>query len=204
MRHILALSTMLSAFWLVNSGHYKPLLLFFMVVSVLLVVGLCHALDVVDGESQPLNLTFTIPAYWLWLIWQVVISNIDVARRVWMGVDSISPQVIMVTADQKSDLGIVIYANSITLTPGTVSIDLEGNQISVHAAHRAIGRRSAYRRNESAIGTKTVLLIAVMDFLGGRPAFLDIAIVYALINFIAIIGVLRFFEYSTRKDVEED
>ncbi|HBH29746.1 MAG: Na+/H+ antiporter subunit E [Desulfofustis sp. PB-SRB1] len=133
MRHILALSTMLSAFWLVNSGHYKPLLLFFMVVSVLLVVGLCHALDVVDGESQPLNLTFTIPAYWLWLIWQVVISNIDVARRVWMGVDSISPQVIMVTADQKSDLGIVIYANSITLTPGTVSIDLEGNQISVHA-----------------------------------------------------------------------
>jgi multicomponent Na+:H+ antiporter subunit E len=39
----------------------------------------------------------------------------------------------MVTADQKSDLGIVIYANSITLTPGTVSIDLEGNQISVHA-----------------------------------------------------------------------
>jgi multicomponent Na+:H+ antiporter subunit F len=42
-------------------------------------------------------------------------------------------------------------------------------------------------------GTKTVLLIAVMDFLGGRPDFLDIAIVYALINFISVIGVLRFF-----------
>lgn len=52
-------------------------------------------------------------------------------------------------------------------------------------------------------GTKTVLLIAVMDFLGGRPDFLDIAIVYALINFISVIGVLRFFEYAEKKTVEE-
>ena len=47
-------------------------------------------------------------------------------------------------------------------------------------------------------GTKTVLLIAVMGFLGGRPDFLDIAIVYALINFISVIGILRFFEYAGR------
>ena len=52
-------------------------------------------------------------------------------------------------------------------------------------------------------GTKTVLLIAVMDFLSGRPDFLDIAIVYALINFISIIGVLRFFEYAQQKTVEQ-
>lgn len=52
-------------------------------------------------------------------------------------------------------------------------------------------------------GTKTVLLIAVMDFLSGRPDFLDIAIVYALINFISIIGVLRFFEYAEKKVAEQ-
>ena len=51
-------------------------------------------------------------------------------------------------------------------------------------------------------GTKTVLLIAVMDFLGGRPDFLDIAIVYALINFISVIGVLRFFEYAEKTTAE--
>ncbi|NNK13587.1 MAG: pH regulation protein F [Desulfofustis sp.] len=51
-------------------------------------------------------------------------------------------------------------------------------------------------------GTKTVLLIAVMDFLSGRPDFLDIAIVYALINFISIIAVLRFFEYADKKVAE--
>mgnify|MGYP000497106771 CR=1 FL=1 len=54
----------------------------------------------------------------------------------------------------------------------------------------------------NSFGTKTVLLIAVMDFLSGRPDFLDIAIVYALINFISIIGVLRFFEYAEKKGVE--
>jgi multicomponent Na+:H+ antiporter subunit F len=52
-------------------------------------------------------------------------------------------------------------------------------------------------------GTKTVLLIAVMDFLGGRPDFLDIAIVYALINFISVIGVLRFFEYTEKTTAED-
>lgn len=136
MKHVLALSVMLSAFWLINSGHYTSLLLFFMVVSVLFVAVLCHQMDVVDGESQPLNLTFTIPMYWLWLIKEVTVSNIAVARCVWKGADSISPSVIKVKANQKSDLGIVIYANSITLTPGTVSIDLEDNEITVHALTR--------------------------------------------------------------------
>ena len=45
-------------------------------------------------------------------------------------------------------------------------------------------------------GTKTVLIIAVIAFLTGRPDLLDIAIVYALINFISIIAVLKFFEYG--------
>lgn len=52
-------------------------------------------------------------------------------------------------------------------------------------------------------GTKTVLLLAVMGFLVGRPEFLDIAIVYALINFISVIAVLRFFEYAEKKTEQE-
>ncbi|THB78515.1 MAG: cation transporter [Desulfobulbaceae bacterium] len=127
------MSTLLAVFWLINSGHYTPLLLFFMIVSVLFVVTLCRRMDVVDKESQPLNLTFTIPGYWLWLIKEVVVANIAVARCVWQGNHSINPQVIKVTAHQKTDIGKVIYANSITLTPGTVSIDLQDNIISVHA-----------------------------------------------------------------------
>lgn len=52
-------------------------------------------------------------------------------------------------------------------------------------------------------GTKTVLLIAVLGFLFGRPDFLDIALVYALINFIGVIGVLRYFEYNDRSVAED-
>lgn len=134
--HLLALSTLLSVFWLVNSGHYTPLLLSFMVVSVLFVSALCHRMDLIDDESQPLDLTFTLPPYLVWLAKEVVVANIGVARCVWGGNKTISPNVITVTASQNTDLGIVIYANSITLTPGTVSIDLEGNEITVHALTR--------------------------------------------------------------------
>ena len=48
----------------------------------------------------------------------------------------------------------------------------------------------------NAFGTKTVLLIAVLGFLTERPEFLDLAVVYALINFIGTIAVLKFFEYG--------
>lgn len=49
-------------------------------------------------------------------------------------------------------------------------------------------------------GTKTVLFIAVLGFLFGRPDFLDIALAYALINFISVIGVLRYFEHTQEAD----
>ena len=48
----------------------------------------------------------------------------------------------------------------------------------------------------NSFGTKTVLLIAVYGFLTGRPDFLDIALVYALVNFVGTIAVLKFFEYD--------
>ena len=133
MRHGLALSILLSAFWLINSGHYTTLLLFFMVASVVSIVALSHYMDVVDGEAQPLSIIFTLPSYLIWLAKEVVLANISVAKCVWRGKESISPRTIEVSASQKSDLGKVIYANSITLTPGTVSIDLEGDKILVHA-----------------------------------------------------------------------
>ncbi len=56
----------------------------------------------------------------------------------------------------------------------------------------------------NTFGTKTVLLIAIIDFLEGRPDFLDIAIVYSLINFISVIGILRFFEYSSKQAIDEE
>lgn len=53
-------------------------------------------------------------------------------------------------------------------------------------------------------GTKTVLLISVLGLIAGRADFIDIALVYALINFISIIAVLRFFEYADEKKAEQE
>lgn len=53
-------------------------------------------------------------------------------------------------------------------------------------------------------GTKTVLLIAVMGFLTGRPDYLDLALVYALMNFIGVIGVLRFSKYGHFADPDRE
>lgn len=78
--------------------------------------------------------------------------------------------------------------------------------VMVMAIARALLGPSLYDRilAVNMFGTKTVLLIATMGFLFDRPAFLDIAMVYALINFVSMIGVLRYFEYSSAKHPKAD
>ena len=60
-------------------------------------------------------------------------ANIDVIKRILTPGKSISPTLITIPASKKTDLSKVIYANSITLTPGTVTLDLTGDEIKVHA-----------------------------------------------------------------------
>ena len=71
-----------------------------------------------------------------WLTLEVIRSNLDVSRRVLSPRLPISPTLVWVPASQKTELGRVIFANSITLTPGTVSIDVQENEIEVHALSR--------------------------------------------------------------------
>ena len=136
MRHTISPGLALAAFWLLNSGHYSLLILSLGLASILLVVVIVHKMDVVDHESQPLLLTVKMLGYYLWLIKQIVLSNIAVVRHIWLGSSSLSPALITLRAEQKTDLGKVIYANSITLTPGTVCVDLQGDFITVHALLR--------------------------------------------------------------------
>lgn len=136
MKHTLSLALMLAALWLLNSGHYTPLIIGLGIASILLVILIAHMMDLVDHESQPLHLTRRLPLYWAWLMKELVISNIDVVRCIWKGNDSIYPVIGTLKITQKSDMGRVIYANSITLTPGTVTIDLQDDTITVHALTR--------------------------------------------------------------------
>lgn len=133
MRHTISISLLLAFIWLANSGHYTGLLLGFGLLSVALVVWVCHRMDVVDHESQPIHLTAGLPGYYAWLAWQILLSNIDVAKRVWRGAGAIAPTVRILPVRQQTDMGRVIYANSINLTPGTVSIELSDDSVLVHA-----------------------------------------------------------------------
>ncbi len=133
MRHTIMLFLTLAAFWLANSGHYTALMVTLGAVSIIFVILIAHRMDVVDHEAQPLHLTLKIPAYFAWLAKEIVLANLVVVKHIWLGNKSISPGFTTITASQKTDMGKVIYANSITLTPGTVTVNLDGDKFLVHA-----------------------------------------------------------------------
>lgn len=133
MKHTISLFLTLVAFWLLNSGHYSLLISSLGFASIALVLVITHKMDVVDNESQPVYLSTKIFGYYMWLIKEIIKANITVVKHIWLGVNSISPTLKTIKISQKTDMGKVIYANSITLTPGTVAIDLVDNEITVHA-----------------------------------------------------------------------
>lgn len=127
------LGLFLVGLWILLSGRYVALLLALGFVSSALVVAIALRMYIVDRETHPIHLHPTIVLYWIWLAWEITKANIDVARRILDPRLPISPNLLRVKATQKSDLGRVSYANSITLTPGTVCVDVQGDTIQVHA-----------------------------------------------------------------------
>ena len=123
--------------WLLWSGHYTTLITTFGVLSCLLVVIIAARMGIADAEGHPIGMSVRIILYLPWLSWAIIRSNIDIAALILKPGLPISPRVIKVKAGQKSAVGVVLYANSITLTPGTVSLDVVGDTITVHALDEA-------------------------------------------------------------------
>jgi len=123
--------------WLFLSGLYKTQLLILGFLSVVLVVWMANRMRVLQHRGQPIYFRFLhIFEYWGWLAWQIVLSNIDVTKRVWSPTLDIKPTLRRVSATPNTELGRVIYANSITLTPGTTAINFTpDDDILVHALH---------------------------------------------------------------------
>lgn len=136
MMRSLSLLIALFALWLLLSGHYNALLLSLGMGSCLFVLYIARRMDVVDHEGHPIHLSARILGYLPWLAWQIIKSNIAVAKLILHPRMPISPTVFTVHASQRGTLGKVIYANSITLTPGTVSMSLDNDRVLVHAIDR--------------------------------------------------------------------
>lgn len=131
MRIVVALVVWMTA-WLLWSGLYKPLLITLGVISCLIVLVLAKRMQLFEKDAYNLQVASRLPAFWVWLGWEIIKSNLQIARIVLSPRPTISPTVIRIDALQKDRLGQAILGNSITLTPGSVTIDDEAGRLLVH------------------------------------------------------------------------
>ena len=137
MAYLIGLIVTLTVFWLSNSGHYTPLLLSLGAVSIALTVLLTSRLGGIDRESAPYVRIFGFMTYLPWLLWEILKANLTVIRACLRANLDISPALVRVRTTCRSDLARVTFANSITLTPGTVTVEVEGDKLLVHALYES-------------------------------------------------------------------
>jgi len=131
-RRVLALLIALAAAWLLWSGLYKPLLLGLGVFSCLVSFWLVRRMGYFEDELFALRFSGRLFRYWLWLGGQIIRSSIDVARIVLHPQLPITPSVVKLRSRSKQTFDQVILGNSITLTPGTLALDVHEGVIKVH------------------------------------------------------------------------
>ncbi|MGB2325374.1 MAG: Na+/H+ antiporter subunit E [Pseudomonadales bacterium] len=135
--YILSWGVALAAFWLLLSGYLKPLLLAFGLFSVVLVLYLLRRMDRLDDQPQKLSFSWSFFRYLVWLTGEIIVSSFAVTKLVWGKASKLSPTIDKLPiADTPEDTR-VLYANSITLTPGTLSIDIDDKHVTVHALQEA-------------------------------------------------------------------
>ena len=102
------------------------------------VVAFCAAKGIADREGFPIGLMFRAAVYWPWLAWQILLSGLRVTRLILSPSLPISPTLVKVKAEQETAVGLVTYGNSITLTPGTITVEASEREktLWVHAIER--------------------------------------------------------------------
>jgi multicomponent Na+:H+ antiporter subunit E len=139
-RQLYRLAITLIILWLLLSGIFTPLHLLLGLISIVITLYMSVRMNVLMHKKQPLYFRFfRVLQYLLWLIGQILLSNLDVVRRIFSPTLDIKPILKAIPSSQETELGRVIYANSITLTPGTVAINIAKNgDVLVHALHADI------------------------------------------------------------------
>ncbi len=120
--------------WLLLSGIYNSLIVTLGIISCLLTTVIAVRMKIVDEEGLLANVSvISLLRYWVWLIIEIAKANWSVAKTVVSPKLSLQQKILTVPTSQKSDMGKVIFANSITLTPGTITVETEGDGFLVHA-----------------------------------------------------------------------
>ncbi len=132
----------LYVFWLLLSGFFTPFLMAAGLGCAVAVVLFARRMAVMDQEGHPIQLGWRILGYWAWLMKEIVKSSWQVTRIVLHPQLPISPTMISFKPSQRTAVGLVVHANSITLTPGTIAVEAEADRFLVHGLTR-----------DSALGT---------------------------------------------------
>jgi multicomponent Na+:H+ antiporter subunit E len=123
----------LFAAWVILSGHFDALHLGFGAVCAALVAAVSYDLLLPATSPHPTLRTLgRFAGYIPWILWEVFLANLHVAHLV-LRPSAMRPQIVRFRTSLTSDLARVTLGNSITLTPGTVTVDIDGDEFCVHA-----------------------------------------------------------------------
>jgi multicomponent Na+:H+ antiporter subunit E len=122
-------------FWFLLSGHTEPLLIGLGIFSTFITMFLSRRMNLIDQESYRFYLSLRLLRYYIFLGKEILIANIDVMKRIF-AVDTIDPQIENIPVKKQTNISKVTYANSITLTPGTVTMELNDDHIKVYSLTR--------------------------------------------------------------------
>jgi multicomponent Na+:H+ antiporter subunit E len=136
MLHSLGAVAVLFIFWLLLSGYFTPFLIGAGLGCSIAVVLFARRMKVVDPEGLPFHMTLRLIPYWLWLVKEIFKSAWTVARIIVQRRMPISPTMVSFAPTQRTSVGLVVHANSITLTPGTITVEAQAGRFLVHALTR--------------------------------------------------------------------
>jgi multicomponent Na+:H+ antiporter subunit E len=136
---VISLAAALFALWLLLSGHTTAFLVVSGLAAAVLIAALGTTLGYADDEGHPIDLLGRGLVYWPWLIKEIVASGLAVAAIIVHPRLPISPRLVRLKTSQHGPVGMVTYANSITLTPGTITVEVNrlDRELLVHALTRA-------------------------------------------------------------------
>lgn len=130
---IAVLAVLLAAAWLLWSGFLKPVILTFGLLSVVIVLITAQRMHFFDTDFFALRFTSRIFRFWVWLAREVIKSSLDVTRLVLNPRMPIKPTVVQFDTRCEHPVDKVILGNSITLTPGTLTLAIDDGHFTVHA-----------------------------------------------------------------------
>ena len=145
-------------FWLVLSGFFTVFLMSVGFACAFAVALFGRRMEVVDREGHPVHLTWRALIYWPWLVKEIFKSAWSVSKIILDPKLPISPTLVRFKPTQRTPEGLVTHANSITLTPGTISVEVAHNEFLVHGITR-----------ESAAGTIDSDMDRRVSWLEGKP-----------------------------------